>query len=93
MPAGRFSLASAFGIGVAQERFRSSWPSDIAGKAAQKSRLDLLTGCVHARFGGVQSSGHVAAHGLRPGNLPPDRRPPLGVRPVPARRRVGSPVI
>ncbi len=30
--------------------------SDIAGKAAQKSRLDLLTGCVHARFGAVQSS-------------------------------------
>ena len=69
------------------------WPSDIVGKAAQKSRLDSLTGCVHARFGAVQSLRHVAAHGLRPGHLPPDRRPPPGVRPVPARRRVGRQVI
>ena len=30
LSAGGFSLASAFGVGVAQVRIRSSWPADIA---------------------------------------------------------------
>ena len=41
MPAGGFSLASAFGVGVARVRIRSSWPGGVASK---------VTSGIQARF-------------------------------------------